>query len=96
MNIIDKIVEHVNKPQEETTNTAPDGLCPVCWGIQEYDGKIRVLVKDKQIEINNHQAKDMILRAFVKKHIDGIRLQEGEVQSCPSCASQNPSTSSNK
>ncbi|MDN3688585.1 hypothetical protein [Cyclobacterium jeungdonense] len=39
MNIIDKLIDHVNKPKEETENTAPEGLCPVCWGIQEYDGK---------------------------------------------------------
>ena len=96
MDIIEKIIEHVNKPVEETENTAPEGLCPVCWGNQEYDGKIRVLVKDNQIDINNHQEKDMILRAFVKEHIAGIHLQEGEIHSCPSCADENESTSTIK
>jgi 2-keto-4-pentenoate hydratase/2-oxohepta-3-ene-1,7-dioic acid hydratase in catechol pathway len=89
MDIIDKIVEHIGKPQEETKSKAPDGLCPVCWGIQEYDWKIRLLVKDKQIEINNHQSKDMIIREFVKEHIDGIHLQQGDIIPCPSCSNKN-------
>jgi hypothetical protein len=62
MNIIDILIEHVKRPKEETKNTGPEGLCPVCWGIQEYDGRIRILLKDRQIEINNQQAKDMILK----------------------------------
>jgi len=92
MNIIEKIIEHLNKPQEETKNTAPEGLCSVCWGFQEYDQKIRVLVNDRQIEISNHQTNDMILRAFVKEHISGIHLQEGEVHTCPSCSADYSST----
>ncbi|NHE56497.1 hypothetical protein G9Q97_06690 [Cyclobacterium sp. GBPx2] len=84
--MIDKLIEHINKPEVETKNKAPEGLCPVCWGIQEYDGKVRVLVKDRQIEINNQQKKDMRLKAFVKEHIEGIRLQEGEVLTCPNCS----------
>ncbi|WP_158857277.1 hypothetical protein [Lunatibacter salilacus] len=89
MNISEKLLAHLVKPQEETKNTAPEGLCSVCWGTQEYDGKIRILIKDKQIEINNRQEKDMIIKAFVKEHIDGIRLQAGEVKSCPTCSGEN-------
>ncbi len=93
MNIIEKIIEHVNKPQEVTKHTAADGICPVCWGFQEYDQKIRVLINDRQIEINNHQTKDMILRAFVTKHINGIHLQEGAIHTCPSCTHEVPPNS---
>ncbi len=92
MDIINKIIDHVNEPETETTYAAPEGLCPICWGIQEYDGKIRILVKDNQIDINNHQTKDMILKAFVKEHIDGIKLQEKEIQSCPTCSGKDSST----
>jgi len=92
MDIINKLAEHISKSQEESKNTTPEGLCPLCWGTQEYDGKIRILVKDSQIEINNHLEKDMILRAFVKEHIDGIKLQGGEIHSCPTCSGENQST----
>lgn len=38
-------------PEEETKYEAPEGVCALCWGFQEYDGKIRQLFKDKQIDV---------------------------------------------
>lgn len=81
-NIINYFKNQDNGTQEETS---PEGICPVCWGFQEYDGKIRTLFKDKQIDVNNHKDSYMLIEEFMVQHIDGIKLKEGVVTDCPNC-----------
>lgn len=85
MKLTEQIVKFFQRPVEETEKETPAGVCPVCWGHQEYDHKIRKLFKDKQIDVNNHQNSYLKIQDFVVHHIDGIKLREGEVEGCPSC-----------
>lgn len=87
MDLIENIVAFLQKPEHETKNKAPEGTCPVCWGYQQYDTKIREVFKDRQIDVNNHSASYMRIQKFMKKYIDGIRLKQGEVKDCPTCIS---------
>lgn len=87
MDIIQSLTEFFKQPEEETKGNTPEGLCPVCWGYQEYDHKIRKVYKDKQVDVNNHRTSYMLMEDFVVKHIDGIKLKEAEVDSCPTCSS---------
>lgn len=89
MYIVDQLVSFFQKPEEETKGNSPQGLCPVCWGYQEYDGKIRKLFKDKQIDVNNHRDSYMLLQDFVVNHIKGIKLKDSVTESCPDCGSEN-------
>ncbi|MGB3345529.1 MAG: hypothetical protein WBA61_16590 [Aequorivita sp.] len=86
MDIVNKIVEFFKKPEQETVNQSPEGLCSLCWGYQEYDGKIRELYKDKQVDVNNHKDSYMLIQGFVKKHVDGYQLKDGVVHVCPDCS----------
>lgn len=88
MNIIENIVAFLQKPKEETENMSPEGTCPVCWGYQEYDAKIRQLFKDKQIDVNNHSDSYMKVQKFMVKYVDGIRLKQGKVEECPTCSKE--------
>jgi hypothetical protein len=85
MDIIENIIKHFRKPKEEQKEKAPEGVCALCWGRQEYDHKIRTLFKDKQVDVNNHKASYMLVQGFVKKNIDGIKLKEGKTETCPTC-----------
>lgn len=85
MDFFEYLLDYFNKPKEETENLAPEGVCPACWGHQEYDHKIRKLFEDKQIDVNNNKIKYTFIREFVKEHVDGIRLVKGEVETCPAC-----------
>lgn len=85
MDFFEQLLGFFKKPKEETENHAPEGVCPVCWGYQEYDHKIRKLFEDDQIDVLHHQKKYTLVRKFVKEHIDGIRLKKGEVEVCPKC-----------
>lgn len=85
MDLIENIVQFLQKPEKETKDMTPEGVCPVCWGYQEYDSKIRKLFKDKQIDVNNHKGNYMKIQKFLTKYIVGIRLKQGEVKDCPTC-----------
>ena len=85
MDIVKTIVEFFKKPEEETVNEAPEGVCALCWGYQEYDGKIRELYKDRQVDVNNHKDSYMLIQGFVKEHVDGYQVKDGVVHVCPNC-----------
>lgn len=85
MDIVETIVNFLKKTEEETKDKAPEGVCNLCWGRQQYDGKIRTLFKDKQIDVNNHKDSYMLVQDFVKKHIDGMTLKSDLVEDCPYC-----------
>lgn len=85
MDIVKTITEFFKKPEEETANTAPEEVCSLCWGFQEYDGKIRELLKDKQVDVNNHKDSYMLIQGFVKEHVDGYQTKDGIVHVCPNC-----------
>lgn len=88
MDIIDNIVHYFKSDNEKENETSPEGTCPVCWGFQQYDGKIRTLLKDRQKDINNHEDNYMIIQDFMKHNIDEIKLKQGIVTDCPKCSTK--------
>lgn len=88
MELAKRLVDFFKKSETETIDSTPEGLCPVCWGYQEYNGKIRKLFKDKQIDVNNHKDSYMLIQDFLVNHIDGIKLKKGVIESCPHCAEE--------
>jgi len=70
MDLIENLVHFFKKPEKETEGKTPEGTCPVCWGYQEYDHKLRRLFKDKQIDVNNHRDSYMKIQKFMVKYID--------------------------
>ena len=84
MNTINKLIDHFKLSRNESKNKVPDGYCPNCWGIQEWDGKVRQMVEDKQIDVNNHEANYAFIQKFVVEQVDGIRLK-GAIHKCPNC-----------
>jgi len=91
MNIIKSISNYLNKKDSRQKIETPEGVCPNCWGKQEYDKKIRVLMNDKQIDVNNKSAKHAFIKEFVVNNIDGIRLKKNNNSyECPSCKASMP------
>ena len=84
--MIERLITFFKKSASETKSEVPDGLCPNCWGKQEYDNVIRQLYADKQIDVNNHQAHYSFIKEFVVERLDGIHLQKGNNSlECPTC-----------
>jgi len=92
MDLVESILNFFKQPEEETKDNSPEGICAMCWGYQGYDGKIRTLFKDKQIDVNNHRDSYMLVQEFVKKNIDGMRLKNDVVESCPYCCTESNNT----
>lgn len=88
MDIIDNIIHYFKNQHDEKKESSPIGTCLICWGYQQYDGKIRVLLKDRQIDINNHKDSYMLIQDFMKHNIDGIKLKEGILTDCPNCSTR--------
>jgi len=87
--MIEKLISFFKLSKDETENKVPDGVCPTCWGHQEYDSKIRKLYQDKQIDVNNHEANHAFIQKFVVENIRGIQLvRDNNMMRCPKCNKQ--------
>lgn len=87
MNLVDTLSAFFARPAEETIGVTPDELCPNCWGRYEYDGEIRKVAKDRQVNINNKAERYAFIQDFAVNHVSGIRLKNepsGD-QFCPTC-----------
>ena len=69
MDLVESIIQFFKKPKKETVGKSPEGTCPVCWGYQEYDTKIRQMFKDKQIDVNNHQDRNVLHVDITKRRM---------------------------
>lgn len=90
--MIEKLTNFFKKPALVTKGKTPEGYCPNCWGEQDYDGVIREMYKDKQIDVNNHSANYAFIQEFVINEIEGIQLKkENNSFECPTCKMKYPS-----
>ena len=76
------------KRKKDEFSEIPEGVCPNCWGDQEYDGIIREKFKDQQIAVNNHDStvQYAFIQEFVVTHLNGIKLKSSiHGLECPTC-----------
>lgn len=84
--MIQKLIDFFGRPSSETKTEVPKGVCPNCWGQQDYDTQIRELRKDKQIDVNNHEANYAFIQDFAVNRVNGIKLKKGNNgYECPTC-----------
>jgi len=84
--MIEKLIAFFKKTAQETNNETPEGVCPNCWGNQEYDSVIRELYQDHQIDVNNGQANHNFTQNVLVNKIEGIKLKKGNNGLvCPTC-----------
>lgn len=84
--MIEQLISFFRQSKEETKNKTPEGLCPNCWGEQEYDNTIREMYVDKQIDVNNHEANHAFIREYIVTRVTGIKLIKGNNSfACPTC-----------
>ena len=84
--MIEKLIAFFKKTAQETNNETPEGVCPNCWGNQEYDSVIRELYQDHQIDVNNGQANHNFIQNVGVNKIEGIKLKKGNNGLvCPTC-----------
>ena len=74
------------KTKNEETELAPEGVCPNCWGKQEWEGHFYKQMKTENITPGSDTYTNFI-KEFVTKHIDGISLKE-DTYICTSCSTK--------
>lgn len=85
MKLIEILTDYFSHSVEKTVDKTPNGICALCWGRERYDGKIRELFEDKQIDVNNHRARYMLIQDFLANHIEGPKLKQAYTKDCDEC-----------
>ena len=81
-----KSLKNMFKKRPDEFDQVPEGVCPNCWGEQEYGNVVREKYKDLQIEVNNRSSKHAFIQDFVVTHLKGIQLKSQiNGQECPTC-----------
>lgn len=79
MNIIENLKNYFSK---KTTATTPEGICPNCWGKQEWDGQYY-----KKIIANNITPEHNEYNSFIHEvasKLDKITLKK-DTYTCETC-----------
>lgn len=81
--LIDNVKNYFRaKLEGKKTTTAPEGVCPNCWGKQEWDGEFYEKIKAKNItpEMSTYNS---FINEVVQK-LDKITLKE-DTYTCTTC-----------
>ena len=91
MNIAENIKRFFKaRENNEPTNSAPEGICPNCWGRQEWEGNYYKLMKAKNITPENNTYNSFINEIASK--LDKITLREDSYE-CTTCHMKSKPTS---
>lgn len=83
MSLFEKVKKYfVSKENNEQTANAPEGVCPNCWGRQEWDGEFYKKIKANNIT-PNHSTYDSFVHKVVEK-LDKITLKKDTFE-CETC-----------
>lgn len=86
MNLTKSILNYFSKKNKGEAIKSPEGVCPNCWGTQDYDNQFRELFEDKQIDVNNHEVNYAFIQDFIVNHVNGIKLKTDKTAVvCPTC-----------
>ncbi len=75
-NILESLLNFLKKKPSHGDGTTPGGLCPNCWGQQEYGGKFFEAVKNYNVDINAKDPSVGWVREYANKYLTGIELKK--------------------
>jgi hypothetical protein len=83
MKLFDNVATYFNKKlNKEETGLAPEGVCPNCWGKQEWEGEFFKIIKSKDAKPES-QTYNNFIKDVVKK-LDKITLKKDDY-TCETC-----------
>lgn len=84
MNITQNIKNYFSsKAKESSSEKAPNGICPNCWGKQEWEGEFYKLNKGNKL-IGNDQTYNNFINKIVVSNVSGILINEDNYK-CETC-----------
>jgi hypothetical protein len=86
MSIAKSLLELLKKKDKIDSKEAPEGMCPNCWGTQEYSGKFYEASKNFDADVNTPNPNIGWIQDYANKNLKGIALHEHvEGQVCEHC-----------
>ena len=86
MSLLDSLKQLFGIKSSTPETVVPEGLCPNCWGKQDYDGQYLEGMRKDNIDLNNATAKLGWIQALALEKVEGIKLKEtDDYFSCPTC-----------
>ena len=84
MSIIQNIKNYFTaKSEGNITEKAPEGICPNCWGKQEWEGDFYTLNKGDKL-VGNDQTYNNFINKIVESNVNGITINE-DTYTCETC-----------
>ena len=84
MSIIQNIKNYFNsKAEGNTPEKAPEGICPNCWGKQEWEGDFYKLNKGSKL-VGNDQTYNSFINKIVESNVSGMVINEDSYE-CETC-----------
>ena len=90
MDIRKALLNFIGKKEAPSTSNAPEGICPNCWGREEYGGQFYDRVKNENLNVNNSDSNVGWVAAYANKNLSGIVLKRkgnGQELICEKCQS---------
>jgi hypothetical protein len=72
-----------SKSEGNTSKKAPVGICPNCWGKQEWESEFYKLNKGNKL-IGNDQTYNNFINKIVENNITGISINQDSYE-CETC-----------
>lgn len=76
MNIVHALLDFLKKKRRPDEKNVPEGLCPNCWGKQEYGGKFFEVAKNYNVDINSKDPSVGWVKEYADKYLLGIELKQ--------------------
>ncbi len=89
MNLVQSLISFLKKKNTPEEMDVPAGLCPNCWGREEYSGHFYERVMRENSNINKKNMKVGWINDYANKHLSGIALVRkgnGEELICKKCS----------
>ena len=74
MNIAESILKYLKLSEDKRKSEAPEGICPNCWGREEYGGHFFERLKNHSLDINRDEPEIGWITDYAEKHLKGIKL----------------------
>jgi len=86
MKLEESLLDFLRKKKNKDSIETPEGLCPNCWGRQEYSGKFYEAYKNYDADVKSPNPTIGWIRDYANKHLAGIALHpHDEGQVCEHC-----------
>jgi hypothetical protein len=86
MDLVQSLLDFLKSGHHKDSKKTPVGMCPNCWGTQEYSGKFYEASKNYDADVKTPNPNIGWIRDYANKHLEGIALKpHDEAQVCEHC-----------